>query len=93
MSSKAQRTTSALKTIIRHTALGPYMGKGARLKRTRREQSVGIAEKMTQLMTKNFQKELRNSEIWDQMVAQFGEEKAEQLLKECKAEVKPGGQF
>jgi hypothetical protein len=23
-------------------------------------------------------------------VAQFGEEKAEQLLKECKAEVKPG---
>jgi len=38
----------------------------------------------------NFQKELRNSEIWDQMVAEFGEEKAEQILKECKAEVKPG---
>lgn len=41
-------------------------------------------------MTKNFQKELRNSEIWDQMVAEFGEEKAEQLLKGIKAEVKPG---
>lgn len=38
----------------------------------------------------NFQKELCNSEIWDQMVAEFGEEKAEQILKECKAEVKPG---
>jgi len=33
-------------------------------------------------MTINFQKQLRNSEIWDQMVAEFGEEKAEQLLKE-----------
>jgi len=41
-------------------------------------------------MTSNFQKELRNSELWDQMVAEFGEEKAEQILKECKAEVKPG---
>ena len=69
------------------------MGKGARLKRTRREQSSGIEEKMAELMTKNFQKELRNSEIWDQMVAQFGEAKAKQLLKECKAEVKPGRGF
>jgi len=42
-------------------------------------------------MTKNFQKEIRNSEIWDQMVAQFGEQKAHQLLKGCKAELKPGG--
>ncbi|MFZ1986862.1 MAG: hypothetical protein WAU91_20795 [Desulfatitalea sp.] len=67
------------------------MGKGARLKRTRREQAVGIEEKMAELMTKNFQKEIRNSEIWDQIVAQFGEEKAKQLLAECKAEVKPGG--
>jgi len=27
------------------------------------------------------------------MVAEFGEEKAEQILKECKAEVKPGDKF
>ena len=46
---------------------------------------------MSDKMTKNFQNEIRNSEIWDQMVAEFGEEKAEQILKGCKAEVKPGG--
>lgn len=66
------------------------MGKGARLKILRRQTSrhpdKGIADKMT----KNFQKELRNSEIWDQMVAEFGEEKAKQLLQECKAQVDRG---
>ena len=41
-------------------------------------------------LTENFQKQLRNSEIWDQMVAEFGEEKAKKILKECKAEIKPG---
>jgi uncharacterized protein YaaW (UPF0174 family) len=41
-------------------------------------------------MTKNFQKELRNSEICDQMVAQFDKKRAEEILKECKAEVKQG---
>ena len=67
------------------------MGKAARLKRLRKQQGRGMEDKFCELMTKNFQKEIRNSEIWDQMVAQFGEEKAEQLLKNCKAEAKPGG--
>jgi len=69
------------------------MGKGARLKRIRRRQAPGLEKRFSELMTKNFQKELRNSEIWDQMVAEFGEEKAERLLQDCKAEVKPGDQF
>ena len=69
------------------------MGKGARLKRLRRRQAPGLEKRFSELMTKNFQKELRNSEIWDQMVAEFGEEKAERLLQDCKAQVKPGDQF
>ena len=66
------------------------MGKGARIKRLRRKPKRGLKKTLSDRMTSNFQKELRNSEIWDQMVAEFGEEKAEQILKECKAEVKPG---
>jgi hypothetical protein len=66
------------------------MGKKARLKRQRKEKTEGFEKEFSELMTKNFQKELRNSEIWDQMVSEFGKEKAEQLLKGCKAEVKPG---
>jgi hypothetical protein len=66
------------------------MGKGARLKKKRGLRAKRPKNKSAELLTKNFQKEIRNSEIWDQMVAEFGEEKAEQLLKECKAQVKPG---
>lgn len=66
------------------------MGKASRLKRLRKNRANGIEEQMSTSMTENFQKEIRNSEIWDQMVAQFGEEKAERMLKNCKAEVKPG---
>jgi hypothetical protein len=66
------------------------MGKGARLKKLRRHQAQGLEKRFAELMTKNFQKELRNSEIWDQMVAEFGEEKAEQYLKEIKAQAVPG---
>ena len=67
------------------------MGKAARLKRLRRQQKQGFEGALSDKMTQNFQKEIRNSEIWDQMVAEFGEEKAAQILKGCKAEVKPGG--
>ena len=42
-------------------------------------------------MTKNFQKELRNSAIWDEMVAEFGEQKALKILAECKAGLVPPG--
>jgi hypothetical protein len=66
------------------------VGKGKRLKHLRREHKIGPEEFISERMTINFQKELRNSELWDQMAAEFGEKKAEQLLKECKAEVKPG---
>lgn len=66
------------------------MGKKARIKRLRRSQKGSFEKEFSDRMAINFQKELRNSEIWDQMVAQFGEEKAEKLLREIKAEVKPG---
>ena len=66
------------------------MGKAARIKRLRKVQNKGFEEIFSERMTKNFQKELRNSEIWDQMVAEFGEKRAEEILKECKAEVKHG---
>jgi hypothetical protein len=41
-----------------------------------------------QRMTEEFQKRLRNSPMWNQMVDQFGEAEAERLLKQCKAEIK-----
>jgi uncharacterized protein YaaW (UPF0174 family) len=66
------------------------LGKGRRLKRLNRSKNTDMGSRFAELMTKNFQKELRNSEIWDQMVAQFGEKRAEEILKECKAEVKQG---
>ncbi len=39
-------------------------------------------------MTADFQKRIRNSPLWKQMVEEFGEEKAEELLKQCKAKIK-----
>ena len=66
------------------------VGKASRLKKLRRAKNKNIEKNFTDIFTKNFQTEIRNSEIWDQMVAEFGEEKAERVLMECKAEVKPG---
>ena len=43
-----------------------------------------------EVLTRNFQKEIRNSAIWPQMVAQFGKARAEELLKQCKGELRPG---
>jgi hypothetical protein len=37
-------------------------------------------------MTEIYQQKIRESPMWDQMVNQFGLEKAEQLLKQCRAE-------
>ncbi len=48
------------------------------------EPPPGAAEQMT----REFQKRIRNSPIWKQMVDQFGEEEAERLIKECKAAIK-----
>lgn len=38
--------------------------------------------------TENFQQELKNSPIWQKMVEEFGQQKAEELLKQC--QIKPG---
>jgi hypothetical protein len=66
------------------------MGKGKRLKSRRKQRKKGFLKEFSYSLTENFQKELRKSEVWDQMVAEFGEKRAEELLRECKAEVKPG---
>jgi hypothetical protein len=60
------------------------LGKGTRLKRLRRSKE-DFEKRFSELLTKNAQKELRNSELWDQMVEEYGEEKAEKLLREIKA--------
>ena len=38
-------------------------------------------------MTKQYQKHIRNSPLWDEMVKKYGKKEAEKLLKEFKAEV------
>jgi preprotein translocase subunit SecA len=44
--------------------------------------------KSLEKMTQEYQKSIRNSPLWDEMVKEFGEEKAKELLKEFKAEVR-----
>lgn len=41
-------------------------------------------------MTKQYQENIRNSPLWNIMVKQFGKEKAEELLKACRAELRGG---
>ena len=65
------------------------MGKGKRNKAKRANQAAEFQSHASDLLTRNFQKELRNSELWPKMVAEFGEQKAEQLLRECKGELRP----
>jgi len=68
------------------------MGKGKRIKAKRRGSSgtgSGFLAHAQEVLTRNFQKEIRNSAIWPQMVAEFGEAKAEELLKQCKGELRP----
>ncbi len=60
------------------------MGKGKRLKHGKKE----FLDHAQEVLTRNFQREIRNSEMWPQMVAQFGEKKAKELLKQCKGELK-----
>jgi len=65
------------------------MGKGKRLKQKRKSENKTFEKSFSEALTKNFQKELRNSPIWDQMVAEFGEQKALKILEECKADLMP----
>ena len=67
------------------------MGKGKRNKAKRANQATDFQSHAAELLTRNFQKEIRNSEFWPKMVAEFGEQKAEQLLRECKGELRPEG--
>lgn len=65
------------------------MGKGKRLK-ARKAKVQGFVDEFNSRFAANFRKELRKSEIWDQMVSEFGEERAEELLNDIKAENKAG---
>ena len=67
------------------------MGKGKRLKSRDKQKKKGFLTSFSDNLTANFQRELRDSELWDQMVEEFGEKRAEEILRECKAEIKPGG--
>ena len=69
------------------------MGKGRRLKKLKNKSAGTIADKASEVFTRNFQKELRNSELWDEIVARFGEKRALEILSECKAEVKTDEEF
>ena len=64
------------------------MGKSKRLKKKKKSENQTLGKTFSELLTKNFQAELRNSPIWDEMVAEYGEQKAEKILKQCKGELK-----
>ena len=66
------------------------MGKGKRIKGKRRSREKDFLSHAKEVFTRNFQEQIRNSEFWPQMVAEFGEEKAEELLKQCKGELRGG---
>jgi len=40
-------------------------------------------------MTRDYQKNIRNSELFDAWVREFGIERAEELLKECRVKIEP----
>jgi hypothetical protein len=65
------------------------LGKGKRLK-ARKDKGQGFLKEFSSLFAENFRKEIRKSEMWDQMVSEFGEEKANELLKGIKADIKAG---
>ena len=44
---------------------------------------------MLEEMTRQYQEQLRQSPLWEKMVKKYGQKKAEELLKECRAEARP----
>jgi hypothetical protein len=64
------------------------MGKGKRLRKLRGSPDKTFTDEASEALTRNFQKELRHSPLWDEMVAEFGEKRALEILGNCKAEVK-----
>lgn len=59
------------------------MGKGKRNKAKHRSELQAF---LSESLTRHMREELRNSEFWPKMVAEFGEEEAERLLNECKGQ-------
>jgi hypothetical protein len=49
--------------------------------------AIAPAREMEDAMTAEFQRNIRKSPLWDDMVRQYGEQKAEELLKKCRAKV------
>jgi hypothetical protein len=45
-------------------------------------------QKTLERMTELYQEQIRNSPMWDEMVREFGPEKAEELLRQCRAELR-----
>ena len=39
-------------------------------------------------MTRRYQQNIRNSPLWEEMVRQFGPQRAEELLRQCRAELR-----
>jgi len=50
------------------------MGKDKRLMTLRSKSEGSFADKASKAFTRSFQKELRNSELWDEIVAQLVED-------------------
>ena len=50
----------------------------------------GLAPSPEQIeaVTKEYQKQIRNSPLWEMMVEQYGEEQAQEMLKEFRYEVR-----
>jgi hypothetical protein len=46
------------------------------------------SEEQIENATKKYQEKIKNSPMWAEMVEKYGEEKAGELLKECKVEIK-----
>jgi hypothetical protein len=46
-------------------------------------------EAQLERLSKSYQDSIRNSPMWADMVKEFGEAKAEKLLAQCRAEVRP----
>ena len=44
---------------------------------------------MLEELTRQYQEQLRRSPLWGKMVKKYGQQKAEELLKECRAELRP----
>ena len=47
-----------------------------------------LSEEMRDELTKEFQMKIRQSPLWDEKVRQFGAKKTNQLLKQCRTELR-----